>query len=87
MVPTPLTIFALPEHLIQAFDMVVSNPQIAKCLACTAVPSSSILTVEEAVAAYMDLQLRRAAAGTLPTKEGQTPDTNIWEVRQQCLAP
>ncbi|CDI85221.1 hypothetical protein, conserved [Eimeria praecox] len=67
------------ESRNQAFDMVVSNPQIAKCLACTAVPSSSILTVEEAVAAYMDLQLRRAAAGTLPTKEGQTPDTNIWE--------
>ncbi|CDJ34399.1 uncharacterized protein EMH_0001360 [Eimeria mitis] len=38
-----------------------------------------MLTVEEAVAAYMDLQLRRAAAATLPANDGQTPDTNIWE--------
>lgn len=85
--PAAVTVFGLFERLTQAFDTVVSNPQVAKCLACTAIPSGSVLTVEEAVAAYMDLQLRRAAAATLPTKDGGTPDTSIWEVCQHSLAP
>lgn len=81
---TEVAILSTFECLAQAFDTVVSNPQVARCLACMAVPTAKILTVEEAVAAYMDLQLRRAAAATLPSKDGQTPEANIWEVRLPC---
>lgn len=68
------------ELRAQAFDRVISDPQVAKCLACTVGASGEILTVEEAVATYMDSQIRRAAAKS--AREGdEITDTKDWEVR------
>lgn len=69
------------EVRTQAFDRVVSDPEVTKCLACTVGASGEILTVEEAVATYMDSQIRRAAAKS--AQEGhEITDTKDWEV---CL--
>lgn len=73
--------FSAFETFLQAFDSVLSDSDIAAYLTCSVGALERKPTIEESLAAYIDIQLRRIAARELCT--GECCDKNdSWAVQR-----
>ncbi|KAL8433801.1 hypothetical protein ACSSS7_003647 [Eimeria intestinalis] len=74
----------LVEARNQAFDSVLADAETTKALTCARGSFSRNLTIEDALASYMDLQLRRHVAVGLRGIEDNSDDTWMEGVARIC---
>ncbi|KAL8272480.1 hypothetical protein Esti_003603 [Eimeria stiedai] len=86
-----MLVLVLLQHLrksdkhLSAFDSILADPQTAKALTCAPGSFSRTLTIEDALASYMDLQLRRRFALGIPQDtENDSDDSWMEGVARIC---